>query len=233
MTRSRHSAVVKARLALTPRTLRLTLGGQSLAGLASLPAQDVEVLVTDGTGPPLKRRYTIRHARPASGEIDLDVVRHEPGGPGSRWAEQAQPGSPVEFIGPCGKLELHPADWHLFVGDEASLPAISALCEALPDHEVATAVVQVVSDDDRMPVACGDVRWVTRDGAPADETGLLRSAVDDFALPNSNGRAYLLGELQAVRLLREALEARGLSRDRIFAKSYWRARPALLQDVSG
>ena len=112
------------------------------------------------------------------------------------------------------------------------MPAISALCDALPDHEVATAVVQVVSDDDRMPIVCGDVRWFTPDGAPADEVDLLRSVVDDFALPNSNGGAYLLGELQAVRILREALEARGLSRDRIFAKGYWRARPALLQDAS-
>jgi NADPH-dependent ferric siderophore reductase len=158
MTKSRHAAVVRARLALTARTLRLTLGGLSLVGLVSLPAQDVEVLVADGTGPLLKRRYTIRHARPTSGEIDLDVVLHGPGGPGSRWAERAQLGSPVELIGPCGKLELRPADWHLFVGDEASLPAISALCEALPGNEAAIAVVQVTSDEDRMPIASSPSR---------------------------------------------------------------------------
>jgi NADPH-dependent ferric siderophore reductase len=232
MTKSRHSAVVMARRALTPRTLRVTLGGESLIGLASLPAQDVEIMVADGIGPPVKRRYTIRHARPESGEIDLDVVLHEPGGAGSRWAERAQLGSPVEFIGPCGKLELHPADWHLFVGDETSLPAISALCEALSEHEAATAVVQVTSDDDQMHIVCDDVRWVIQDEAPADGVDLLRAAVDDFALTTSNGRAYLLGELQAVRILCDGLAARGLERDRIFAKSYWRARPALLHDVS-
>ena len=55
MTKSRHAAVVRTRLALTPHTLRLTLGGQSLVGLASLPAQDVELLVIDGIGPPLTR----------------------------------------------------------------------------------------------------------------------------------------------------------------------------------
>ena len=153
MTRSRHAAFVRARLALTSRTLRLTLAGQSLVGLRSLPAQDVEVLLTDGSLPPLKRRYTIRNARPASGEIDLDVVIHELGGPGSLWAEGAEVGSTIEFIGPCGKLELRPADWHLFVGDESSLPAIAALCEALPRHEARTAVAQVASDADRMPIA--------------------------------------------------------------------------------
>jgi NADPH-dependent ferric siderophore reductase len=209
----------------------LTLAGQSLVGLDSLPAQDVEVLVADGTGPPLKRRYTIRHARPASGEIDLDVVLHEPGGPGSHWAERAEVGSPVEFIGPCGQLELRPADWHLLVGDESSLPAISALCEALPSHEAATVVVHVASDADQLPVRCSDLRWVARGTAPADTVDLLSSAIHHFVWPNLNARAYVLGEQQAVRALREELEARGLERDRIFAKSYWRARPALLQDV--
>ncbi len=231
MTRPRHTAVVRACLALTPRTLRLTLAGPSLVGLRSLPAQDVEVLVTEGPGAPVKRRYTIRNARPASGEIDLDVVLHEPGGPGSRWAEQAPLGSPVEFIGPCGKLEILPSDWHLFVGDESSLPAIAALCEALPDYEAATAVVQVGSDDDRVPIACGDICWVARGEAPAAEVNLLRSAVEDFALPGPNGRAYLLGEFQAVRILRDRLIARGLGPDRVFAKSYWRAPFAFLQDL--
>jgi NADPH-dependent ferric siderophore reductase len=231
MTKSRHAAVVKAQLAMTPRTLRLTLGGQSLVGLRSLPAQDVEVLVPDGTGPPLKRRSTIRHARPELGEIDLDVVLHEPGGPGTRWAQQVQLGSRVDFIGPCGKLELLPANWHLFVGDEASLPAISALCEALPS-QATTVLMQVRSHTDRVSIACDDVRWVIEDDAPADDADLLGSAVAEFALPTPDGRAYLLGEFQVVRILRDELVVRGLERDRIFAKSYWRAQPAPLQDQS-
>ena len=60
----------------------------------------------------------------------------------------------------------------------------------------------------------------------------LLSAVDDFALPTPNGRAYLLGEIQAVHIVRNRLVARGLQRDHVYTKSYWRARPPLLRDVS-
>jgi hypothetical protein len=67
-------------------------------GLASLPAQDVEVMVNNGLGPPVKGRYTIRNIRPELGEIDVDVVVHEHGGPGSRWAERAEIGSQVAAI---------------------------------------------------------------------------------------------------------------------------------------
>jgi NADPH-dependent ferric siderophore reductase len=227
--RSTHAAVLRARQALTSRTVRLTLEGPSLIGLQSFPAQDIEVLLTDSGTHTLKRRYTIRRARPASGEIDIDVVFHEPGGPGSRWAEETEIGSAVEFIGPCGKLELRRADWHLFVGDESSLPAISALCEAIPRDQTTIAVVQVASHTDRMSVTCSELEWVTRGAAPADSVDLLRSEVSRFLLPNPNGRAYLLGEHQVVLALREALESRGLARDRIFAKSYWRAQPSVLQ----
>lgn len=64
-----------------------------------------------------------------------------------------------------------------------------------------------------------------RDGLPADTANLLLSAVDQVALPSVEGRAYLLGESQIVRTLRGSLEERGLERDRIFAKGYWRAAP--------
>jgi NADPH-dependent ferric siderophore reductase len=210
---------------LTPRTLRLTLAGESLIGLASQPAQDFEVMVDDGLGPPSKRRYTIRNVRPDLGEVDVDVVVHECGGPGSRWAQRAEIGSQVELLGPCGKLELRPAKWHLFVGDESSVPAISALCEALPRHEPSVVIVQVGSRSDLVAIASRDVRWVMRDGLPADSPDLLLSALDEVALPSAGGRAYLLGESQVVRALRGPLEQRGLVRDRIFAKGYWRATP--------
>ncbi|MGD0876208.1 MAG: siderophore-interacting protein [Acidimicrobiales bacterium] len=229
---TRHSAVVTARRVVTERAVRLRLAGQSLVGLTSLPAQDIEVILNDGLGPPVKRRYAIRTLRSAVGEIDVDVVLHENGGPGSRWAAQAEISARVEFVGPCGKLELLAAYWHLFVGDEAAVPATSALCEALRSSAASTAILQVASEADRTPIASDHVRWVTRNGVPADTVELLRSAVDGFALPSWEGRAYLLGEGHTVGVLRDLLEARGLERNRIFAKGYWRARSALQRERS-
>jgi len=95
------------------------------------PAQDIELLLREPSGRRVKRRYTIRQARPDVGELDLDVLLHGDG-PGSRWGETAAPGQTVEFQGPRGKLELRPAPAHLLVGDESALPAIAAICAALP-----------------------------------------------------------------------------------------------------
>ena len=77
----------------------------------------------------MKRRYTIRHARPDAGELDLDVLLHGDG-PGSRWGATAADGDEIAFQGPRGKLVLTDADWHLLCGDESALPAIAAIAEA-------------------------------------------------------------------------------------------------------
>ena len=96
------------------------------------PAQDVELLLREESGRRVKRRYTIRRAIRPVGELDLDVLVHGHG-PGSRvGGRRAQPGDAVEFQGPRGKLELPSAPWHLLAGDESALPAIAAICAALP-----------------------------------------------------------------------------------------------------
>jgi NADPH-dependent ferric siderophore reductase len=136
-----HQVAVLERRDLTARMVRLTLAGPSLAGLAPRPAQDVEMLLP-GDQSTVKRHYTIRHARPGAGEWDVDVLIHDATGPGSRWAARARTGDSAELVGPRGKLELRPAAHHLFVGDEASLPAIAALSEALPPAGESTAILQ-------------------------------------------------------------------------------------------
>jgi NADPH-dependent ferric siderophore reductase len=55
-------------------------------------------------------------------------------GPGSAWAQQAQPGHVVAVSNqPGGAYNVdNEADWFLIGGDEAALPAIATLLEALP-----------------------------------------------------------------------------------------------------
>ncbi|MYS80468.1 siderophore-interacting protein [Embleya scabrispora] len=218
-----HRCAVLARRHLTPRTVRLTLGGPSLLGLTPHPAQDIEILLTDTRGSRVKRRYTIRHARPQIGEWDIDAVLHPGGGPGSAWAASAQPGAPVEFVGPRGKLRLRPADGHLFVGDEASLPAIAALTEALPAGQEATAVIETASAADRVPIAAGRLRWLERgDRLPGAPEGLLAVVTQEIQA-RSFGQVYVLAEARATRAVRELVHSSGIRPDHVFAKGYWTA----------
>lgn len=214
-----HAGQVVRAATLTPRMRRITVAADALVGLSLRPAQDVELLLREPTGRRVKRRYTIRHHRPDSGEIDLDVLLHG-AGPGSRWGEQAAPGDSVEFQGPRGKLEVRPAAWHLLCGDESALPAIAAIGEALPDDVHAVAVIEVRDESDELPVAA-DTRWVHRGDHPPGTPDLLVPAVAELDLSFADTHAYLMGETRSMVALRGLLEERGVAHDAIFVKGYW------------
>ena len=177
------------------------------------------MLLREPTGRRVKRRYTIRHARPATGEFDLDVLLHGDA-PGSRWGATAAPGDPVEFQGPRGKLELRPAPWHLLAGDESALPAIAAICAALPPDERAVAVIEVRDAADELPIERAETRWLYREQRTPGSAGLLADALATLAIP-AGARGYLMGESRAMVTLRSVLERHGVAHDAIFVKGYW------------
>jgi len=228
-----HAARVVAAGQLTPRMRRVTVQADTMVAVAIRPAQDVELFLREEGGRRVKRRYTIRHARPATGELDLDVLLHGPG-PGATWGATAQPGDGIEFQGPRGKLELTAADWHLLIGDESALPAIAAVCEALPPTEPAVALIEVGDESDELPLpSSAQVRWVHRRRAEIGTAALLRAAIDAVPVPRGAGHAYLMGETRSMVALRAVLEARGIAHDAIFVKGYWNvARPDRIEGRS-
>jgi NADPH-dependent ferric siderophore reductase len=215
-----HDVTVTAVLDLTPRMRRITLHGESLLGLMVRPAQDVELILTETSGRRVKRRYTIRHSRPESGEIEVDALLHGHG-PGSSWAASVAVGDAARFLGPRGKLELRPADWHLFAGDESALPAFASFLDALPASSSGIVVAEVGDASDELPLAATVVRWVHRSGAAAGEPTLLAAALRQLDVPGGSGRAYLLGESRAVVALRPVVTSLGLDDDQVFVKGYW------------
>jgi NADPH-dependent ferric siderophore reductase len=218
-----HQVTIRAVRELTPRMRRITLGGTTLVGLRTQPAQDVELVLTEESGRRVKRRYTIRDARPEIGEIDIDALLHGHG-PGSAWASTVAAGDAAVVLGPRGKLELRPADWHLFVGDESALPAFAAIIEALPDAEAAFALIEVAGPTDEVPLQRDgqlELRWIHRGGVPAGTPGLIASTLAVVRLPPGSGRAYLLGESRAVVALRPHVNQLGIADEQIFLKGYW------------
>lgn len=209
-----HTATVVDAGDVTPRMRRITLHAPTLA--MPRPAQDVELVLADATGRRVKRRYTITHYR--DGRFDVDALRHGHDGPGTAWAATTTPGAQIQFFGPRGRLELRAAAWHLFIGDESALPAISELAAAV--DAPAQALIEVDDASDEMDVAA-EVRWLHRAGAPAGASDLFEQALDGFRPPPGTGHAYLLGESRVVAALRPRLHELGLGNDQLYVKGYW------------
>ena len=220
-TSPRHTGTVVGARDLTPRMRRITVRAPTVAAAAITPAQDVELFLLVEDGRRVKRRYTIRHARPEVAELDLDVLLHG-SGPGSAWGANARPGDEIQFQGPRGKLRLTSAGWHLLVGDESAVPAIASICEALPRAEPAIAVVEVRDADDEIDIGPGArVHWVHRGTTEPGHPNLLTHALASVDLPPGPGHGYLMGETRAMVALRPLLEARGIEPDAVFVKGYW------------
>jgi NADPH-dependent ferric siderophore reductase len=209
---------------LSPSMRRVTLTAPELAGFSYAPGQDVMLLVAADGKRPIRRRYTIRAFDPDQLLLTLNIVLHGQG-PGERWLSAAQPGDTIEGIGPRGKITTSPtADWHLFMGDEAAMPAILAMAESLPAAAEATLVIEVPDPDDEEEIlaqASTRVTWLHRLGGNAGDPALLSAEAAEVELPRGAGHVYLFGEASVVLTLREILGQRGVVADQISPKAYW------------
>jgi NADPH-dependent ferric siderophore reductase len=222
-TRKMHFEVA-ATSRLSPNFQRLELTAPELDGFTYSPGQDVMLLVAAEGTRPVRRRYTIRRLDPQQRSLTLDVVLHGDG-PGEQWVRAARPGDRIEGIGPRGKVSPSPeADWHLFIGDEAALPAILAMTESLPGDSEATLVLEVPDPKDEQEVSAvarTRVSWLHRLAGPAGDPAALAAEAAEVELPPGSGHAYLLGEARVVLRLREILAGRGLAEDQMSPKAYW------------
>jgi NADPH-dependent ferric siderophore reductase len=209
---------------LSPSIQRIELTAPELDGFTYAPGQDVMLLVAAEGNRPVRRRYTIRRLDPAERLLRLDVVLHGDG-PGERWVRSARPGDRIEGIGPRGKIWPSPeADWHLFMGDEAAMPAILAMTESLPEGSEATIVLEIPEPADEQEFGTAArvrLSWLHRLGRQAGDPAALAAEAAEVELPPGSGHAYLFGEASVVLRLREVLAGRGLAQEQMSPKAYW------------
>ena len=241
-----HVAEVTRTTWLTPGMVRVTFGGEGLAGFQTTGVGDEFVRVhfpttdgmlhlprvdddgmwhypegVDGHVEP----YTIRRHDAATGEVDIDLVVHGHGRAGA-WASGALPGDRVAFGDPRGLYQPPSgAIEQVFVTDATGLPALARLSEQLPAGVRAVAAVEVAEESHRMPIGDGSlsVRWIVGRGngvGPSAITEALR------ALPISDDcYVWVAGEAGELRSARRYLRhERGLSADRYAVIGYWRDR---------
>ncbi|MGO4382718.1 siderophore-interacting protein [Specibacter sp. RAF43] len=232
---------------LSPHMVRVVAGGPDLARFEAKDATDMYVKIhflhpgVDYAEPvdvfglrdsmpreqwPATRTYTLRWVDMAAQEVAIDFVVHGADGLAGPWAAAAAPGDRIIFSGPGGAYRPDPdADWFLFAGDEAALPAIAAALEALPADAVGRAYLEVDTAADVQPVSAPAgvaVAWLFRDGAtPADSTVLL-DAVAGGPWPAGRVDAFVHGEREYMKQLRDLLfKQRGLERAQVSLSGYW------------
>ncbi|MGH3515822.1 MAG: siderophore-interacting protein [Haloechinothrix sp.] len=171
---------------------------------------------------PRTRSYTVRYYDPDAGELALDFVYHDDEGLAGPWAAYARVGDELLLLGPGGAYApSEDVDWHLLVGDESALPAISASLEAMPAGALAQVFVQVDNEAEELPLATkgnAHIRWLHRE-AREDIVEAVRAL--DF--PDGTVHAFVHGEAGFVReLRRHLLDERGVRKDLLSISGYWR-----------
>ncbi|MGZ3410097.1 MAG: siderophore-interacting protein [Xanthobacteraceae bacterium] len=210
---------------VAPHMRRVRLSSGDLTGFSFKPGQEIILRLPQPNGETARRHYTIRKFDAANNVVDIDFVMHGDS-PATKWARGVKPGDMLEFTGPRGRGVLDTeAGWHLLVGDETCIPAIFAICEALPKTARAFAFIEVGNEGDKQQLKSGadvSVEWLFRSGAHPGPSRILADRLDKFVLPTGRGRAYIIGETSNARTMRHALIARGFPRDQISAEGYWR-----------
>ena len=215
------------RTMISPKLVEIQLSG-GVGPLSPQPGNDVMIAVpvVGGDGS-FRRRYTVRSFDEAAGTMTLwiDITA---GGPGAVWATSAPIGSPIELVGPRGKVTLDElADWHLFIGDLSFVSAAYNLAEAIEPPGQALFLFEV---DDRsdVPVPTLDegigvtLGIIERDARRLDEPAGLLAGLASIELPDDDGHVYVGGELSVVAAVKRSLLDLGLTAAQVSAKPYWR-----------
>ena len=233
---------------LTPRMVRITFAGEQLRGFDSRgPAEHFRLYLPDGEtgelvmpipGPegnafpedrprPNSRAYTPRRWDPDAPELDVEIALHDHG-PGAAWARAAREGDVAVISGHPGGayFPTEEAEWRIIAGDEAALPAICTVLEALPDSARAYVYVEVHDADEEMELASPaplQVQWIHR--RPGEFPGrALADTLREAELPEGEGRIWVSCEATVMReIRRHFIEERGVERSLLRTQGYWKA----------
>lgn len=173
---------------------------------------------------PALRTYTLREVHRTAGEVVIDFVYHGDVGLAGPWAADAGPGTEFAVVGPGGGYAPDPAaDWHLLIGDESALPAITAALARIPAGSPVHVVVEVADTAEEQKLSTPaelNPLWVHRDTAGDDA---IVEAVRGLKFPPGQVQAFVHGEAGTVKeLRRHLLDERGLSLTQLSVSGYWK-----------
>lgn len=230
---------------LTPRMLRVVLGGPELADFDStgsdqriklclprpgrptpLGRDRAEVFALPREQQPKQRTYTVRWFDPAAHELAIDFVVHEHEAPGASWISTAATGDQVVAVGPSPSYAPdRAADRLVLAGDETALPAMLAMVGELAPQarvQVFAEVADAAEEQEVRTEADVSWTWLHRDGVAAGRSTLLEDAVRAADL-GPRPDVWAGAESAAVQRIRvHCQDVLGLDRRRVYALAYWR-----------
>lgn len=234
---------------VTPRMMRVTIGGEPLRGFVSAGFDDhVKVFfpsagetfdrvpelgstgpIFDGTIPvPVMRDFTPHHFDEIALTLQLDFAIHD-GGPATAWALGARPGDQLIIGGPRGPFVVGTGfEYHLLIGDETALPAIRRRLAELPAGGRAVVFAEIEGFDDEesfSSLADIEIHWIHR------TRSTLVDAIAKTSLPDGPCYAWIACESSGAKALRAELLRRGFDRSFMKAAGYWRRGMAAAHDI--
>jgi NADPH-dependent ferric siderophore reductase len=237
----RRTLTVKRAEKIAAHMVRVTLTGD-LEGFVSSGFDDhVKLFFPDGTldatGAPnlLSRDFTPRRHDAAANILEIDFALHD-AGPATRWAAQAKLGDTLTLGGPRGSFIIPMAyDWHLLVGDETALPAISRRLAELPAGTRALVVGEIDGPEDEIAFATkanATVTWAHRNGTPAGASNSLAKTLATLKFPQGDYYAWVACEsLQAKALRAQLIADHNANPKWMRAAGYWRRGAVAVHDV--
>jgi NADPH-dependent ferric siderophore reductase len=224
----------------SPHFVRVSLGGAQLEGFISasfddhfklmLPPDAQSPLILPAFGPngpqwpddmprPVMRDFTPRFYDAVKRELVVEFALHGEG-PATEWAARAAKGQSVGVGGPRGSLVIPmDYDWHVLIGDETALPAITRRLEELPRGARVFAVLLVADSADRRVFHTNaelTEKWVSDSDELIEAVGLLR-------LPIGEGFAWAAGEAKTIGAVRQILSTtHGMEKDHLRTAAYWK-----------
>lgn len=223
-----HDLHVVSTETLTPHLTRVWFAGNGFDAIAARDHTDAYVKLVfaqSEDAEPIRRTYTIQQVDDGNRRFAIDFVIHGDEGVAGPWAAKATPGDPLPMMGPGGGYSpRRDVDFHLLIGDETALPAISAALRAMPQgaHGAVYAETGDASDELALPLPEGfEVHWVRRIG---DDHSQLRDAVLAAPWPDGVVQVFAHGEAEVtMRQLRPYLrKERGIPAALASISGYWR-----------
>jgi len=221
---------------MTPGMVRIVFSGADLGSFEqSRPGGHMKLFFppTDAAWPPAadaprppSRTYTPRRYDAARGLLEVEFVLHGEG-LAAIWAEHARVGDCILVSGPGGGYAVPEGVARLvIVADDAALPAVGTILEALPAGCQTTILCEVegpAEERDLSPVAASHPTWLHRGPTGARPGDLLEAAARSMAREAADAHWWVACEAGTMRRIRDFLAGEaGIERARLHTRGYWK-----------